>query len=112
MKIMEAKSPKEFLESILPAEFKADKAAGVDVVAQLNLTGQNGGHWIVTIKNQQLKVTQGIHPSPTLALAMSDSDFLNVVNRKISAEKAFLTGKINFKGSLSLALKLRDTGIL
>ncbi len=110
--MMEAKSPKEFLETILPAAFKADRAAGVDVIAQLNITGRNGGNWIVTIKNQQLKVMEGTHPTPTLALTMTENDFLDVVNRKISAEKAFFTGKINFRGSLSLALKLRDTGIL
>ena len=109
---MEATSPKEFIEKTLPTIFKADKAAGIDVIAQLNLTGLKGGKWVVTIKNQQLTVTEGIHPSPTLALTMSDKDFLDVVSGKLSAEKAFFTGKINFKGSIALALKLRDIGLL
>jgi putative sterol carrier protein len=109
---MEANSPKEFLEKTLPTRFRSDKAVGIDIIAQLNLTGSNGGNWIVTIKNQQLNVTEGTHQSPTLTLTMTDNDFMDVVNRKLSVEKAFFTGKINFKGSIALALKLRDAGFL
>ena len=65
---MEAKTPKEFFEKALPARFKPDKAAGIDVVAQLNLTGSNGGDWVVTIKDQKLQVREGTTPSPTLTL--------------------------------------------
>jgi putative sterol carrier protein len=109
---MEANSPKEFLEKILPTRFRSDKAEGIDIIAQVNLTGSDGGKWIVTIKNQQLNVTEGTCPSPTLILIMTDSDFMDVVNGKLSVEKAFFTGRINFKGSIALALKLRDAGFL
>ena len=109
---MEPKTPKEFLEQALPARFKSDKAAGIDVVVQLNLTGTEGGNWVVTIKDRKLMVNEGTTPSPTILLTMTKSDFMDVVNGKLGAESAFLTGKIHFKGSLSLALKLRDTGIL
>ncbi|MGD0645227.1 MAG: SCP2 sterol-binding domain-containing protein [Candidatus Bathyarchaeia archaeon] len=110
--MMEAKTPKEFFEKTLPARFKPDKARGIDVIAQLNLSGPNGGDWVVIIKNQELQVTEGTHPSPTLTLKMTENDFLNIVNEKLSAEKAFFTGKINFEGNISLALKLKDAGFL
>ena len=109
---MEAKTPKEFFEKMLPARFKPDKAVGIDVVAQLNLTGANGGDWVVTIKDQKLQVTEGTTPSPTLTLKMAEKDFMDIVNGKLSTEKAFFTGKINFEGNLSLALKLKDAGFL
>ena len=35
---MEAKTPKEFFEEILPKKFKPDKAMGVDITVQVNIT--------------------------------------------------------------------------
>jgi putative sterol carrier protein len=110
--MMEAKTPKEFFEEALPARFKPDKAEGIDVTAQLNLVGSDGGDWVVVIKDQKLHVKEGTQQSPALTLKIAVIDFMNIVNGKLSAEKAFFMGKINFKGSLSLALKLRDAGFL
>jgi putative sterol carrier protein len=109
---MEAKTPKEFFEKALPARFKPDKSAGIDVVAQLNLTGSNGGDWVVILKDQKLQVKEGTTSSPTLTLKMAEKDFMDIVNDKLSTEKAFFSGKVHFEGSLSLALKLRDAGFL
>jgi putative sterol carrier protein len=110
--MMEAKTPKEFFEKMLPVRFKPEKAAGIDVVAQLNLTGAKGGDWVVIIKDQKLQVREGTTPSPTLMLEMAENDFMHIVNGKLSTAKAFFTGKIHFEGNLSLALKLRDAGFL
>ena len=109
---MEAKTPKEFFEKVLPSRFNSDKAKGVDVTVQVNITGPDGGAWAVTIKDQKLHVTEGTHPSPNLTLKMNENDFMELVNGKLSAEKAFFTGKIQFKGNISSALKLRDAGFL
>lgn len=81
-------------------------------MVQVTVTGENGGDWVVTIKNQKLTVAEGVHPSPNLSLKMTAKDFTDLVNRKISAEKAFFSGKVQFKGNIALALKLRDAGFL
>jgi putative sterol carrier protein len=109
---MDVASPKEFFDKVLPQQFRPDKAAGVDVVVQVTVTGEDGGDWFVTIKNQSLRAVMGTHPSPTLSLKMTAKDFTALVNRKISAEKAFFSGKVHFKGNIALALKLRDAGFL
>jgi putative sterol carrier protein len=110
--VTEAKTPKEFFEKVLPSRFKPDKALGIDVIVQVNITGPNGGDWVVTIKNQKLEAKEGTHPSPTLELDMAETDYIDLVNGKMSGEKAFLTGKLRFKGNIALALKLRETGFL
>jgi putative sterol carrier protein len=107
---MEPQTPAEFIEKELPARFKPEKTEGVEVTAQLNIQGPEGGNWVATIKDKKLSVTAGTDPSPTLTLTMTDKDFMDLVNKKISAEKAFFTGKIQFKGNITLALKLRDAG--
>jgi putative sterol carrier protein len=109
---MEAKTPKDFFENVLPLKFKPEKSAGIDVVAQINITGPVGGNWIVTIKDQKIQVTEGSHPSPTLTLKMNENDFMDLVNGRLSAEKAFFTGRVQFRGNISVALKLRDAGFL
>ncbi len=108
----EAKTPKDFFEKVLPSRFKPDKSADIDITVQIKITGPNGGNWVVTIKNQELEVKEGTHSSPTLSLEMEEADYMNVVNGKMSGEKAFLTGKLKFKGNVVLALKLRETGFL
>lgn len=109
---MQANTPKEFFEKILPERFDASKAADVDVVVQVSIKGENGGDWVVTIKDQKLDIKEGGHPSPNLSLRMAEKDYLDLVNNKISAEKAFFTGKVQFKGNIALALKLREAGFL
>lgn len=108
----DAKTPKEFFEKVLPIRFKPEKAAGIDVTVQINITGPNGGDWVVTIKNQKLEAKEGTHPSPTLELKMEEADYMDLINGKMSGEKAFMTGKVKFKGNIGLALRLRQTGFL
>jgi putative sterol carrier protein len=109
---MKAKTPKEFFVKVLPVRFKPEKAAGIDVTVQINISGPNGGDWIVTIKNQKLEVKEGIHPSPTLTLKMAEKDYIDLINGEISGERAFLAGKLKFKGNMGMALRLRETGFL
>jgi len=109
---MEAKTPREFFEKVLPSRFNPSKAKGVDVTVQVNITGPNGGAWTVMIKDQKLEAKEGTHPSSTIAINMAETEYMDVVNGKMSAEKAFLTGKLQFKGNIALALKLRETGFL
>lgn len=109
---MEVQTPQEFFEKSLLARFKPEKAEGVDVIAQINISGPEGGNWTVTLKDQKLQVTEGIHESPDLTLKMKPVDFLDLVNGKLSAERAFFTGRVQFKGNIAVALKLRDAGFL
>jgi putative sterol carrier protein len=110
---MEVKTPEDFFEKQLPVRFKPDKAAGIDAVIQLSLSGgQKEQDWVVVIKNQKLQITEGTNSSASLSLRISESNFLDIINGKLSAEKAFFTGIIRFQGNISVALKLRDAGIL
>jgi putative sterol carrier protein len=109
---METNTPKDFFETTLPSRFKPEKAKGIDVITQINITGVEGGNWTLIIKDQKLQIAEGTHPSPNLTLKMNENDFLEMVNGKLSAEKAFFTGKVQFKGNIGVALKLRDAGFL
>jgi putative sterol carrier protein len=106
------KTPKEFFEKEAPAKAKPEKLKDINAITQINLSGPLGGSWTVIIKDQKLQITEGIHAAPTLTLKMQDKDFMDIVNGKISAEKAFFTGRVQFNGNISVALKLKDAGFL
>jgi putative sterol carrier protein len=109
---MEAKTPKEFFEKSLPEKFKPEKAVGVNIIAQIKISGFDGGEWIIKINNQKLQVKEGINSAASITLAMTQYDFMDIVNGKLSGEKAFFTGKIKFKGNIATALKLKEAGFL
>ncbi|MDR0797228.1 MAG: SCP2 sterol-binding domain-containing protein [Nitrososphaerota archaeon] len=111
-KSMETKTVQEFFESALASRFKPEKAKNIQVTVQVNLTGNNHSDWIITIKDQKIHVVQGIAEEPTLTFKASENVFLDLVNGKIGIENAFFSGKINFKGDITTALKLKETGFL
>ena len=110
--MMKTESPKEFFEKTLQKRFKPEKAKGIDIIVQADISGPNGGDWIVIIRDQKIDAKEGTHDSPTLTVSMAETDFMDIINSRLSGEKAFFTGKIKFKGNVSLALKLRDVGFL
>ena len=82
------------------------------MLSSIRYLGSEGGSWFITVKDQKIQVLKGTHESPNLTLKMNANDFLDMVNGKISAERAFFTGKVQFKGNIAIALKLRDAGFL
>lgn len=109
---MAVSSPREFIEKVLPEKFDSSKAAGINAVIQFEISGDNGGNWFVTIKDQKLEVAEGTAPSPNMTLKMKDSDYVDLVNGKLSGQKAFMTGKLKFKGDMNLGMKLQKLGFI
>lgn len=107
-KLMEIKKPRDFFEKVLPARFDPKKAAGFEAVVQVNISGADGGEWVVIVKDQKMQVREGVDSSPTITLKMMDADFVDLINGKLDAVKAFMSGKLEFKGSISTGMKLMD----
>ena len=106
------KSPREFFENILPKKFEPAKAGELDAVIQMNITGADGGNWTITVKDQKMDIKEGIHSSPMITVKVADTDFVDLVNGNLNAISAFMAGKIEFQGSISMGLKLVDLGII
>ena len=56
---MEVSTPKEFLDKVLPEKFDPEKAAGLAAVVQFKISGDDGGEWVLTIKDGKIEVTDG-----------------------------------------------------
>ena len=109
---MEASTPKEFFEKNLPARFKPDKAKGFQAVAQASISGPSGGQWTITIRDQKIETKEGAAPKPDITFKMADRDFMDLVNGKLNAVTAFMTGKLEFNGNMATALRLLDMGFM
>jgi putative sterol carrier protein len=109
---MDAKTPREFFEKVLPARFNPEKAKGIEATVQMDITGTNGGTWTITIKDQKMAVKEIVHPSPTMGIRIADSDFIDVVNGKLSGIEALMAGKLEFNGSIGAGMRLLNTGLI
>lgn len=86
--------------------FQPDVAEGVDAVIQYKLTGEEGGDYIVTIKDGQCTVVEGIAENPTMTLTADARDFGDVLLGKANGMQYFMQGKLKLSGDLNLAMKL------
>ncbi len=80
--------------------FRADKAAGVNVVFQFHITGEGGGDWQAEIKDGACRIEAGKHTAPTTTITMAAGDFLEMMGGKLSAMQAYTAGKIKIGGDL------------
>jgi putative sterol carrier protein len=84
----------------MPDAFVADAAAGIEVVFQYNITGDDGGEWFCDIKDGACAVESGTHDKPTCNLKMGSADFLDLMNGKLAAMQAYTSGKLKIEGDI------------
>ena len=83
----------------MPDSFIADAAQGVDVVFQFNISGDGGGDWVITIKDQTCTVKEGTADA-TCTLKMEASNYLDMMNGKLPAMQAYTSGKLKISGDI------------
>ena len=89
-----------------PRAFRPEAAEGVDAVIQYILTGEEGGDWIITIKDGKCSVAPGKAESPRMTLTADANDFKDVLTGKANGMQYFMTGKLKLAGDLNMAMKL------
>lgn len=103
-------SVKDVFEKHIPAKFQAkpDVVQKINAVYQFNISGPGGGAWSVDCTMPGGKIAPGTAPTPKCTVAAVDSDFLAIVNGKLNAQMAFMSGKLKIQGDMGLALKLQQ----
>lgn len=88
--------------------FQPENAAGINAKIQFHITGNQGGDWVATIKDQKLAVESGTTPNPNLTLGADTQDIFNLVNGKLNPMSAFMQGKVQVDGDMGLAMRLMN----
>jgi putative sterol carrier protein len=84
----------------MPGAFRADKAAGVNVLFQFAISGPGGGDWNVAIKDGTCTIAEGKAEKPTTTIKMADADFLALIAGKLDGMQAYSSGKLKVEGDI------------
>ena len=84
----------------LPDAFVPEKASGVDVVFQFNLSGDGGGKWHAIIKDGECEVKEGRHEKATTTIIMTARDFVRMISGKKNAMQLYTGGALKIEGDL------------
>ncbi|MCP4369385.1 MAG: SDR family NAD(P)-dependent oxidoreductase [Deltaproteobacteria bacterium] len=85
---------------VMPDTFKADAAAGLDVIFQYIITGEGGGDWFCAVKDSLCTVKPAMHDRPTCTLKMDSENFLAMMNGKLTPMQAYSSGKLVIEGDI------------
>ena len=88
--------------------FRPEAAQGLRVVYQLDLTGDEGGVWHLTIAQQECKLSTGPAPRADCSFTVAAADWRELVAGRLDALTAFFSGQIQVQGDLSLAARLES----
>jgi putative sterol carrier protein len=105
-----ASSVKDVFERHMPERLKArpDVVAKINAIYQFNISGPGGGSWSVDCTSPSGAIAAGTAAGARCTVAMTDGDFLNMVNGKLNPQMAFMSGKLKIQGDMGLALKLQQ----
>lgn len=96
---------KEWLEKI-PDHFSAEMADRVDARLQMSLSGEGGGDWYVTIKDNQITWAEGSVPDARATLTGKAEDVVKILNGRLDPVRAYMLGKVKLHGDIAFAMSL------
>ncbi len=88
------------------AKFRPDAAQGMRAVYQLQLDGDHGGTWHLTIADQQCHLAAGPADNPDVSIAMSVDDWNDLTAGRLDGVSAYLAGRVRISGDMSLVTQL------
>ena len=103
---MRAAGINEFFKQ-LPSKLDAEAAEDLDAVYQFDLSGAQGGQYVVTIREGACHVKEGRHEDPHVILSMAGEDCVKVLKGELSGPVAAMSGRIRISGDMGLALQLK-----
>jgi putative sterol carrier protein len=103
---MKASTIKEFFQ-LLPSRLDSDAAEDLDAVYQFDLSGTQGGQYILTIRDGACQVAEGMHADPHVLLSMAGEDCIKVLKGQLSGPAIVMSGRLKISGDIGLAMQLK-----
>jgi putative sterol carrier protein len=95
----------ELIEA-MPAAFLPDRAGDAKALIQLDLTGNDGGPWLLDIADGRCKVRAERTSQADVTVTMNAEDFAALYNNQLNAVQAFMGGRIKVSGNVGLVMQL------
>ncbi len=92
----------------MPYGLSKELSRGLNTVVQFELTGEEAGTAHIIIKDQKCEFKQGAHPSPDTIIKADSKLWLDIVNNKISGDKAYINKMFEIEGDPAIMLIFSD----
>jgi putative sterol carrier protein len=92
----------------LVERFRPEEADGFSAIYQLNLSGDDGGTWYLSVANRQCSLDTGISSHPDVTITVSAQDWVDLLSGKLDGYTAFFQGRVDVQGDLALVLRLQE----
>jgi putative sterol carrier protein len=104
---MAVSTPAELFEKQIPQKLKdkPDLATKINSSYKFVVTGDGAGTWIVDLTKPGGEVRQA-EGDAKCTITIAGKDLVDVVNGKLNAQMAFMSGKLKVAGDMGLAMKL------
>ena len=95
----------EIIET-MNSKFKADAAAGLDLIFQFNI--DDGETYHLVVKDGACAVAQGENDAANVTLIMNTETFEGIATGETDGMQAFMSGQLRVEGDMMLATKLGE----
>ncbi len=96
---------REMLEA-MPGAFLPDKAGDAAARIQLDLTGDEGGAWLLDIAGGKCSVSEEKASQADVTVTMDANDFVALYTNKLNPVQAFMSGRIKIAGNVGMVMQL------
>jgi putative sterol carrier protein len=100
-------TPQEVFDGMRQS-FRAEKAKGVHLKYQWQLSGPQGGEWWIEVNDGKFQMGRGKIDNPDVTFVTSDKNWVALSNGTLGGKWAFFTGRLKIRGSQSAARKLDE----
>lgn len=92
----------------MPQRVSPNQLAGIDATVQIRSVGAATDEWYLTFKDSVCTVQEGATPAPSLTVEAAADVWQSLVQRRLDAGWAFMSGQIRVSGDLGLAMRLQS----
>ena len=99
----------QLFDEQLPTRLKSkpDLAQKINSTYKFVVGGESGGTWIVDLTGGEGKIEKK-DGAAACTITVADKDLVDIVNGKLNAQMAFMSGKLKVAGDMGLAMKLQS----
>jgi putative sterol carrier protein len=90
----------------LEERFVPQAAKGVSALYLFELAGEGGGNYFVKVEDGTISLRENATEMPNTTFKISASDYIDMVNGKLSPPVAFVKGRLRVTGDFLLAHKM------